>query len=111
MTFYVNVFYPKESNYNNQCVGLFTRNTWEGRGNCCGWYGAEYYLNTTLLAYGIHNSFVCPVNLKAPFDGGVTFVDKDDFYEEIRIGGCYWEKRFEANSFEEAREIFMKQAW
>ena len=111
MTFYVNVIYPKEHKYETQFVGLFTNNKWEGRGNFCGWYGAEFYLDTILLAYGLHKGHVCPVDLKAPFDGGVWPCPDDNYYDEIHIGSGYWEKKFEADSFEEAREIFAKQAW
>lgn len=37
--------------YPDRYIGLFKGGKWDGRGNFCGWYGAEYYLNTELIAY------------------------------------------------------------
>lgn len=71
MTFYVNEVTLPESDWTHRCIGLFDNDEWDGRGSFCGYYGAEYYLNTTLLAYGVQliegNKRYNP---KDPFDGG-----------------------------------------
>lgn len=111
MTFYVNQVHLPESDWNHQYIGLFDNNEWAGKGSFCGYYGAEFYRNTTLLAYGIQ---LRPGNLsydpKAPFDGGF-FGSVNRRYEEIPIGSGLWEKRIEASSAEEAVEIFKAQCW
>jgi hypothetical protein len=111
MKFYINTFNPPESDWNHCCVGLFTNNKWDGRGSFCGYYGAEYYLDTDLLAYGIQcRNGGMRIDLKAPFDGGFKVFTPQHF-SEICIGSGMWEKSFEANSAEEAIDIFKRQAW
>ena len=110
MTFYVNEVNLPESDWNHRCIGLFDNNEWDGRGNFCGYYGAEYYLNTTLLVYGIQliegNRIYNP---KAPFDGGIY--ESGEHFDEILIGSGMWEKKIEANSVEEAIDIFITRSW
>lgn len=112
MTFYVNeVNLNDVSDWTHRVIGLFDRNEWTGRGNFCGWYGAEYYVNTTLLAYGIQlKSGGESYNPKHPFDGGF-FENVNSHFDEVWIGSCYWEQRIEANSVEEAIAIFKSQSW
>lgn len=102
MTFYINSFSITPTGWKDY-IGLFDANNWEGRGNFSGWYGAEYYRNTNLLAY-------------YPFEsnGVVNFKNKtglvtecNEHYDEIQIGSCYWEKKIEAASVEEAVRKFM----
>lgn len=110
MKFYINST-SENGDWNHQCIGLFTNNTWKGEGNFCGYYGVEFYLDTTLLAYGIQNrSGGQPVDFKAPFDGGF-FENVNKHYDKIVIGSSLWEKIIDANSTEEAIEIFRTQAW
>lgn len=111
MTFYVNEVELPESSWSRQCVGLFDNNTWNGKGNFCGYYGAEFYLNTTLLAYGIQlRTGNLSYNPKAPFDGG--FVENvNKHFDEIRIGSGMWEIKIEADTIEEAIQIFKDQSW
>lgn len=91
-------------------VGLFRGREWEGRGNFCGWYGGEYYKDTTLVAYGIQVVNRNALAMHGPFNGG--FYDNvNKHYDEIGIGSIYWEKVIEANSVEEAVEIFKSQKW
>lgn len=111
MTFYINeVCGIKESDWYHRCIGLFTNNKFRGEGNFCGWYGIEYYLDTELLAYGIQLVEGCqPIKFKYPFDGG--FCICKEYYDKIHIGSCMMEKTFEANSVEEAIDIFKRQKW
>ena len=66
-------------------VGLFRGREWEGRGNFCGWYGGEYYKDTTLVAYGIQVVNRNALAMHGPFNGG--FCDNvNKHYDEIAIG-------------------------
>lgn len=111
MTFYINQVNLPESDWKHRCIGLFDNNEWEGRGSFCGYYGAEFYKNTTLLAYGIQlitgNESYDP---KAHFDGGF-FADVNTYYDKICIGSGMWEIKLEADSEKEAIEIFKAQNW
>ena len=80
-----------------------------GRGNCCGWYGAEYYKDTTLIAYGIEFvDYNAPHKYDSPYDGGF-FAGVNKHYDEIDITGIYHEKRIKADSAEEAVKMFKLQ--
>ena len=109
MTFYINEVHISESDWEHKCIGLFDKENWVGEGNFCGWYGAEYYKDTTLIAYGIQLGHSSIYNPKRPFDGGFKIVK--EHYDKIPIGSCYWTRSFKANSVEEAIEIFRKQEW
>ncbi len=112
MTFYVNeVGLKGVSDYTHRVIGLFDNNDWAGKGYFCGWYGAEYYLNTNLLAYGIQliNGSTC-YDPKVPFNGGF-YGNANIHFDEVRIGSGMWEKRIEADSIEEAIAIFKNQSW
>lgn len=111
MTFYVNQVHLPESDWHHQFIGLFDNNEWDGRGSFCGYYGTEFYLNTTLLAYGVqlrHGGQ--PYDPKAPFDGGF-FENINKYFEEVCIGSGMWEIKIEADSIHEAIEIFKSQNW
>ena len=109
MTFYINEVYVDESDWEHECIGLFDNDNSTGEGNFCGWYATEYYQDTTLIAYGIQLGHSSLYNPKRPFDGGFKIVNK--YYDKIVIGSCIWTKTFEADSVEEAIEIFRKQEW
>ena len=49
--YYVNVFYPDttKAKYGTELLGLFTNNKWSAEGTFCGYYGSEYYNDTTLI--------------------------------------------------------------
>lgn len=106
MTFYVNaVRGVPNDDWNHQCIGLFSNNKY-----FCEWYEAEFYLNTTLIAYGIQKRDGCkPYDAKAPFDGGFKVIN--EHYDEIMIGSGFWEGKFNADSVEEAIKIFKSQSW
>ena len=112
MKFYVNVFYDKmvrDPEYGQYAVGLFGKHKFEGRGNCCGWYGAEYYLNTILYAHYLNK------DLHYNNPGGrlseVVVCNPEIRYTEIHIGSCYWEMVIEADTVEEAIEKFKNGEW
>lgn len=111
MTFYVNEVKLPQSDWSHQCIGLFDNNEWDGRGNFCGYYASEFYLNTTLLAYGIQlkrgNQCYDP---KTPFNGGF-YENTNKYFSEVQIGSGLWEEHIEADSVKEAIEIFKAQSW
>ena len=106
--FYVNrIGYPEDSLGIDKTIskteyyGLFDSNDWDGIGNFCGWYGIEYYKNTNLLAYMIKYS-----NEYGTF---AMVKEYNRHYDKIVIGSIYLQKVIEADSIEEAIEIFKKQ--
>lgn len=110
MKFYVNEIHNiADSDWDHQCIGLFTNNKWVGEGNFCGWYGIEYYLDTTLIAYGIQlkegNRGYDPTD---PFNE-IKYVNQ--YYDKIMIRSIIGEESFEANDVEEALKIFSEQNW
>lgn len=110
MKFYVNEIHNiEDSDWDHQCIGLFTSNKWVGEGNFCGWYGIEYYLDTTLIAYGIQlkegNRGYDPTD---PFNE-IKYVNQ--YYDKIMIRSIIGEESFEANDVEEALKIFSEQKW
>lgn len=111
MTFYVNAVHLDEHGWNERCIGLFDNNKWDGRGSFCGYYGVEFYLDTTLIAYGVQLKNGSSIyNPKAPFDGGF-YANVNRHFDEIGIGSGMWENIIEADSIEEAVEIFRNQSW
>lgn len=116
MRFYVNDFSadalaPGDRVPGCSYIGLFDGNKWKGEGSLCGWYGVEFYLDVTLLAYGVQKRGRSKsYDPKAPFDGGFV-AGLGSHYDRIVIGSGYYERPFEAASIEEAIEIFKKQAW
>ena len=85
MTFYINEAHIAESDWDHECIGLFDKENWTGEGNFCGWYGAEYYRDTTLIAYGIQLGHTSIYNPKRPFDGGFKIV-KEHYDKYIAEG-------------------------
>lgn len=110
MKFYINEI-EGMGDWNHQYIGLFTNNDRTAEGSFAGWYGAEYYHNTTILAYGIQlkEGGKC-YDPKDPFDGGFC-ADYNKHCDKVTIGSGYWEKTIEADSIEEAIEIFKNQSW
>lgn len=107
-TYYVNIVraQDKEGNYIN-IVALFTESNWSGEGNFCGWYGSEYYNDTTVIAHYKNNQNDYLVNYEP-----VTGITECDFhFDEIKISSCYHEKIIEAESNKEAVEKFKTFAY
>lgn len=113
-TYYVNAFYGMEAltglkyEYGNDLIGLFGDRQWDGRGNFCGWYGAEYYLNTELFAYYVAEGANYRPEKRI---SDVTVCDTPIKCKEIAIGSCYWEYEIEAETVEEAIEKFRNAQW
>jgi hypothetical protein len=110
--FYVNSIYDKniaDTPYGVRIIGLFGDHGYEGRGNFCGWYGAEYYLNTKLYAHYLADSS----GLYSPEKrvSEVVVHDPAIEYDEVQIGSGYWELIIEAETVEEAIEKFSNGDW
>lgn len=88
-------------------VGLFTSNEFRGEGYCCGWYGAELYVNTTLIAI-YEAELGCPINLKNKVSDVIIC---NTHFDKITIGSIYWEKVVEADSVEDAIKYFSDRRW
>lgn len=111
MIFYVNSIENNsfEVKYPNKIIGLFGEHGWEGRGNFCGWYGAEYYLNTELYAYYTADcSGLYTPELRI---SDVVVCDPPIHYDEIAIGSGMWDRRIEADDLEEALGMFANAEW
>lgn len=104
MKFYINKIHCL-SNRDYQVIGLFTNGEWEGEGNFCGWYSAEYYKNTTLLAY------YCIKEDDELFLKGPHTKEKviKTYYPKIEIDSCYCEKILEAKNEDEAIKKFFNE--
>ena len=110
MKYYVNQFYGDKLGlpnvYPNMYIGLFTKCKAKGEGNCCGYYGAEYYLDTALLAY-----YVAEGGIYQP-EKRVTDIT-DCYYrsKKMAIGSHMWTLVIDAETFEEALEKFKNATW
>ena len=104
----VNKRFPGVDPYNQEIIGLFTNDNWYGAGNFCGWYGAEYYSDTTLLAYYVVDN---ESHSSIKFQGAdhVKEVISGEYYSEICIGSIYMEYILEASNDEEAVRKFFKE--
>lgn len=97
------------SDWDHRVIGLFTDENWEGRGNFCGWYGSEFYTDTILVAYFVqHVSGNNPFNPKQPYE---EFEVVNRYFKEVCIGSKYWTRVIEADTVEQAIEIFKNQCW
>lgn len=103
--YYINQV-SKFSSYDEMCIGLFTNNNWSGEGNFCGWYGAEYYNDTILLAFYIIDN----PQIYRP-KGSSHKVEKlyNEYFDKINIGSCYWESTLDAKNDEEAIKKFFNE--
>lgn len=91
----------------HDCVGLFSYDSkWEGRGNFCGWYGIEYYIDGTLIAYyEIDKQMIwSPKGHKH-----LSEVVCNKKFKEMMISSCYWEVEIEADNDEEAIKKFFSE--
>ena len=109
-TYYVNMV-VNYTDYTKRCIGLFDSNHWTGEGNFCGWYGAEFYTDSKLLAYYIievpGSSIYEPKgksHLEEEWDHDIT-------YEKIQIGSGYWEQKLYAENDEEAKHKFFREEY
>lgn len=115
MKYYVNQFYGDRLGgeaagfpnvYPGMYIGLFTACEAKGEGNFCGYYGAEYYLNTELLAY-----YVAEGGRYQP-EKRISEVQSCYFRrQKILIGSHMWTLVIEAETLEEALEKFENAEW
>lgn len=108
----INEVHFLNGNYNKPgcCrIGLFSGECeWHGEGNFCGWYGAEFYLNATLLAYyEIENGYMYSPKGHKHLDEVVV----EQHYDKIGMGSCYWEILMYAENDTEARSKFFAEAF
>ena len=108
MKYYVNQFHMNElySIYPNMYIGLFTECKPRGEGNFCGYYGAEYYLDTELLAYYVAEGgrYHPECRISEVFNCHIR-------RHKFPIGSHMWTLVIEADTFEEAFEKFENADW
>ena len=104
------IYYVNEvtnlSSYKESCIGLFTNNSWTGEGNFCGWYGAEYYHNTILLAFYIIDN---PHRYEPKGFPHKKEKLSGEYFDKICIGSGYWERILKAKDEEEAIKKFFNE--
>lgn len=75
-------------------VALFAEHEFEGKGNFCGWYGAEFYTDARMIAFCKGERI--PENIQ----------NCNEVYREVQIWSCIVEQPFEANNDKEAIDKF-----
>lgn len=111
-TYYVNSFVDEkidDPGYGTDLIGLFGEHGFEGRGNFCGWYGAEYYLDAELYAHYLSDGSGLYSPEKRISD--IVIHNPSIKYDAVMIGSCYWEMKIEAETLEEAIEKFKNADW
>ena len=95
--------------YGQSIIGLFKQCATEGRGSFCGYYGAEFYIDTEMYAYyvasckGIYRP-------EARITDVVTLALPKK-YSEVAIGSHMWTTVIEAETVEEAIRLFENAEW
>lgn len=115
MKFYINSLCDWENvlnakhSYGQFIIGLFRQCKTDGRGNFCGYYGTEYYLNGELYAYYVtENTVIYKPEARL---GDVTVLKEPIRYQEVQIGSHMWTNVIEASSIEEAIDLFKNAKW
>lgn len=110
--FYVNAVYDKPLTrgipYGQMVIGLFKQCPTEGRGNFCGYYSSEYYLNTELYAYYVADGRIYKPEARMT---ELTIPEQPMKYREVQIGSDMWTMVIEAESVDEAIELFKDAKW
>ena len=90
--------------YGNNIIALFEGEPeWKGEGHCMGWYGAEYYLNATMIGYYITEGTGC-VNFKGKhIDGDYEY---SHTYPKVCIGCVLRAKKIKAKDNKQALKKF-----
>jgi hypothetical protein len=108
--YYVNSFYGDRIGlpnvYPNMYIGLFRECKAKGEGNFCGYYGAEYYLDTELIAYYEAEGGRYQPEKRI----GKTHICGYKF-DKILIGSHMWTQVIEAKDDAEARDKFIRAEW
>jgi hypothetical protein len=108
--YFVNSFYGDRIGlpnvYPNMYIGLFRECKAKGEGNCCGYYGAEYYLDTELIAYYEAEG---PTYQPEKRNGVASLVNYK--FDKFQIGSHMWTQVIEAKDDAEARDKFIRAEW
>lgn len=113
MRFFVNEindhYLTKGLEYGKHLIGLFRECKTEGRGNFCGYYSSEYYLNTELYAYYIAEY----VNIYTPEAriGELIVPTEPIKYDEVQIGSDMWTSVILADNIKDAIKCFINAEW
>lgn len=111
--FYVNEVHDKALTnglpYGQSIIGLFKQCSTDGRGNFCGYYGSEYYIDTELYAYYVADckGRYCP---EARISN-ITVCDPSIKYREVGIGSHMWTMVIEAETIYGAIDLFANATW
>lgn len=112
MKFYVNRLrdyeYDLKVSEGQIVIGLFKQCKTEGRGNFCGFYASELYLDTELYAFYISEDGVYNPEVRI---GTVTVLDTPIKFKEVGIGSHLWTKVVEADTIEGAIVLFRMFEW
>ena len=111
--FYVNEVHDRALRnglpYGQSVIGLFRQCPTEGRGSFCGYYGAEYYLDTELYAYYVADcSGIYKPEARIT---DITILKQPIIYREVAIGSHMWTTVVEAKSIDEAIKLFKDAKW
>lgn len=111
--FYVNAVHDQTLTnglpYGQIIIGLFKQCSTDGRGNFCGYYGSEYYLDTELYAYYVTD---CKGIYRPEARlSELTICNPAIEYREVRIGSHMWTKVIEADTIDAAIDLFMDANW
>ena len=83
MTFYINKIHIEESDWEHECIGLFNETNWVGEGNFCGWYGVEFYTNTTLSIDITNLENIASFNMYIEYDSNLVGINNCNFFNYI----------------------------
>ena len=109
MLFFVNML-KKQKDDNLLKIGLFTNNAWTGTGNINGFLKTDFYRDTVMLAYGTQKMLEQDVlNMYTKFEDIVILDNRE--HKSVQIEDKKFERRFEADSIEEAIKIFREQRY
>lgn len=90
-------------------IGLFKQCATDGRGNFCGYYASEYYIDTELYAYYIADcSGIYRPEARV---SELTICSPAIKYHEIQIGTHIWTNVIEAETINDAIELFRDGKW
>lgn len=111
--FYVNEVHDQRLTnslpYGHSIIGLFKQCSTDGRGNFCGYYGSEYYLNTEMYAYYVAD---CEgIYRPEARISEVTVCDPAIEYREVEIGSHMWTKVIESDTVDAAIGLFKAANW
>lgn len=114
MKFYINTIenhsglsLPENISEKAIVIGLYRECAVKQLGYNCGWYGGESYINTKVYAYGVTEGDVD----HCEWVGDVKICNPAIKYKEIGVRTFYWTRVIEADSLNEAIELFRDAKW